>query len=531
MLMRDLDKERVLLTAERLRTILSPADEEDRNLVKKGLILYRQGSVYNVNVSAERLTAKVQDVSPASITLDLDFVQASSCSCPADGFCRHLMAAFLYVYASVDRIGTFVDAWKDDRAAHVLSQMRRASELLNREFVLKEDSLESWHELFEREYEALQVKTMQGLYHQFFFKLKQKAPKKLELKRLFVIHLAIVTITRMLASYNRTKVKDPSLNHMAMVYVNHMANAIETELEEMKRYATPFALDPLLGASADYFRKLLEAPDPFYSTALDLYKLLWSGLMNRPKWLEMERKAFEAKQEDAVITAKDLMGMLHIDFLLKKDDAVLDYLKDGNIRLFPSSFLWLEEMMAKKQWDRLEKWLPYVMELSPQYVEADLPRKEIRNGAAFLLDVVGAYARAAKKDDLYEEACRTLLPYSYNEYENMLALDERYYEWAELNMLLGYPVYEVEERFLKEAEKAEPEAVLSLYKQTIYLEMEIRNRDSYKRAVRLLKKVKRLYKKMKSEEEWEDYLDMLQERYKRLRAFREELVKGKLIDG
>ncbi|MGD6816597.1 SWIM zinc finger family protein [Metabacillus sp. 113a] len=529
--MRDLDKERVLLTAERLRTILNPADEEDRNLVKKGLILYRQGSVYNVNVSAERISAKVQDVAPVSVTLDLDFVQASSCSCPADGFCRHLMAAFLYVYASADRIGTFVDAWKEDTAAQMMLNMKKASDLLKAQFRLKDDSIENWYQFFEMEYEKLPVKTMQSLYHQYFYKLKQRAPKKMELKRLFTIHLGLITIEKMLESYKRTRAKDASLQHMAQVYLNHMEHAIELELDEMSRYATPFALDPLLEESMDYFRRLLDVPEVFYPSALPIYKMLWEELLNRPKWLEKEYEKLTSHYRDGGIESRYLYGMLQILFLLKRDEELIGILRDGGSLLFPGSLNWVHELAHTENWRRLEKWMPYLIENIPGYVQSDLSKVELRRGAELLLAAVGSYADEKQADELYEQACRDLLPLSFNEYEHLLSMDERYYEWAELNMLLGYPVYEVEGYYLDEAEKNEPEAVLALYKQTISLEMEIRNRESYKRAVRLLKKVKRLYKKLKNEEEWEDYLDMLQERYKRLRAFREELVKGKLIDG
>nr|WP_241680262.1 SWIM zinc finger family protein [Metabacillus mangrovi] len=529
--MRDLEKERVLLTAERLRTILDPGSEDDRAVVKKGLLLYRQGSVYNVNVSAERIRAKVQDVSPVSIILDLDFVQASECSCPARGFCRHLMAAFLYVYASVERVGTFVDAWKDDRDAQLLKQMQRASALLRQEPTFKEDSLESWHSYFEKEYQSLQVKTMQGLYHQYFFKLKQKAPKKLELKRLFVIHLAVVTIMRMVESYSRTKAKDPSLQNMAKVYVTHMSNAVEQELDEMSRYAAPFALDPLLEQSGAYFRRLLEARDALFPPAFELYKILWEELLNRPKWLEAEYKALVEKEKEGATDTRYLYAYLHILFLLKRDDELLQILEDAGGLFFTASLNWARTLAAAKNMRRLEKWIPYLEKHRKDFIDGDYSSSEKRIGTDHLLYIMRSYSDEKDSDRTFEEACRDMLPFSYKAFENQLGMDERFYEWAELNLLLGFPIYELDEDFLHEAEAREPESVLGLYKQTIFMEMENRNRESYRRAVRLMKKVKKLYKKLKNEEDWEDYLDVMQERYKRLRAFKEELVKGKLIDG
>jgi sulfur transfer protein SufE len=58
----------------------------------------------------------------------------------------------------------------------------------------------------------------------------------------------------------------------------------------------------------------------------------------------------------------------------------------------------------------------------------------------------------------------------------------------------------------------------------------VKNREHYKEAVRKLKKLRMLYKKLKRLSEWEEFLDILMTRTKRLRAFHEECRKGKLID-
>ncbi|MNN63281.1 hypothetical protein D3C81_1786490 [compost metagenome] len=53
-----------------------------------------------------------------------------------------------------------------------------------------------------------------------------------------------------------------------------------------------------------------------------------------------------------------------------------------------------------------------------------------------------------------------------------------------------------------------------------------KNRDSYKLAIRHLKKLNSLYKQLGKNELWEDYLARLHLKYARLRAFKEELAKG-----
>ncbi|MNI87313.1 hypothetical protein D3C73_1445020 [compost metagenome] len=56
-----------------------------------------------------------------------------------------------------------------------------------------------------------------------------------------------------------------------------------------------------------------------------------------------------------------------------------------------------------------------------------------------------------------------------------------------------------------------------------------KNRDAYKQAVRRLKKLASIYKKLRELDRWNTYVEHLTTRYSRLRAFQEELRRGKLI--
>ena len=59
--------------------------------------------------------------------------------------------------------------------------------------------------------------------------------------------------------------------------------------------------------------------------------------------------------------------------------------------------------------------------------------------------------------------------------------------------------------------------------------IERKNRKSYKEAVRYLKKLRTIYKKLNKKTTWEYYLENLLEDTKRLRAFQEECQRGKLV--
>ena len=78
-------------------------------------------------------------------------------------------------------------------------------------------------------------------------------------------------------------------------------------------------------------------------------------------------------------------------------------------------------------------------------------------------------------------------------------------------------------------EKHEPELLLPFYHQAVERYILLKNRVSYKAAVKLLKRLSKLYKKIKQEERWEQFITAFASRHSRLRALQEELRKGKLI--
>lgn len=150
MLQNMISKDDVLASAEQLKELL-PYSEENVQLIKKALILYRQDSVYRLQaVSPTEVTAYVQDVVPVRVTLNLFVIAKSGCSCPSGRICRHKLAVFLYVYAMFERVGTFTEHWLERE------KLEESKELVRRQFQEKvlpnEESLSSWLAFFDSEF-------------------------------------------------------------------------------------------------------------------------------------------------------------------------------------------------------------------------------------------------------------------------------------------------------------------------------------------------------------------------------------------
>jgi SWIM zinc finger len=541
MLGRELSKELVLGAGEQIKQLLSHKDEDDRNLIKKGLILFRQGSIYNVSTTSHTVSARVQDVTSVQVELDLDDFVMSTCTCPSHAICRHQIATFLYVYASVDRVGTFVDLWKEDKPVDdVLKSVRKASSFFKPEKDYEDSSLASWIAFFDREYDEWyeQVPSnhqlFQSLFHLYYSSLKKKAPKSPEMKQFFIVQASVTVFLKILHLINETKPTDYMLQHIIYPFIDQLIDNVQVAIREMKRYALPFALDPLLVDSVERFRELLFTSKHYQYERGNLYQLLWIELLRRDKFISIEREWLEERLEQEQRIGSDFAvemetALMHMDFLQSRDEQIFSNLGKLTPAALPFTFNWVEDILKKKNWKRLSGWVAYMMNSSTEYINSSLHFEEKRQTIRYMLQLIKEYGNATKDDPLFEKACRKMLPFSYAEYHDFLLDKEQYKTWIELQTLLGFSLNEMDSYVLKDIEKSEPGVLLPLYVKSVQDEIGMKTRENYKMAVRYLKRIKAQYKKLKKEEAWENYIQHLSEEHKRLRAFKEELKKGKLI--
>ncbi|QGQ48285.1 SWIM zinc finger family protein [Metabacillus sediminilitoris] len=542
MLGRDLSKELVLGAGEQIKKLLSNKDEDDRNLIKKGLILYRQGSIYNVSTTSHTVSAKVQDVTSVQVELDLDDFVMSSCTCPSQEICRHRIAAFLYVYASVDRVGTFVDYWKEEMSVDdvLKKHVRKASSFYKPDKEYEDSSLASWIVFFDRQYDewyehvSSPHQLFQSLFHQYYSTLKQKAPKSPEMKQFFIVQASVTVFLKILKLLNETNPSDYMLQHIIYPYIDQLTDNVGAAIREMKRYALPFALDPLLVDSVERFRELLYTSKHYQYERSHLYQLLWIELLRRDKFISIEREWLEERLHDELkqespYAVEMETALMHMDFLQSRDEQIFTTLRKLTPAALPFTFNWVEDILKKKNWKRLSGWISYLMDHSTEYIHSSVHFDEKRQTIRYMLNLIKEYSDAMKDDQLFENACRNMLPFSYAEYDDYLLQKEKYKNWIELQTLLGFSLSELDSYVLKDIEKNEPGVLLPIYVKSVQDEIRLKSRENYKRAVRYLKRIKAQYKKLKREEVWENYILTLAEEHKRLRAFKEELKKGKLI--
>ncbi|OXM86512.1 SWIM zinc finger family protein [Paenibacillus rigui] len=281
----------------------------------------------------------------------------------------------------------------------------------------------------------------------------------------------------------------------------------------------------LLQATVQY---LSEHAFPEHKSSMpwdDVYSLIWRKLLIHPALREHERaRISEALANQRLFPAcRDalVVSRAFFDVLDRNDRRARQWLEEelsgqGTVLIFSL----LEGFVSDKDWDRLVEWLHWLVPI-------------IKTSGGAMMDRYFAYwLEAVKHLELereWQSVIRSMLPESYPFYARMLFEQQRFQEWVDINIIFMRSPSHFSAAELKQVEAYDGRLLLPMYHFAVERSVLEKNRTSYKTAVRLLKKLTALCKRLKEPERCEQYIQQISKQYSRYRAFQEELRKGKLL--
>lgn len=514
--------------------------------LESGLELQQKGFVYNTEITQDRkLVAKVQDVQVFDVQLDLQALPSSVCTCHHEGTCKHMAAAFLYVYAVYGRPDAFVRSVKQEEEP--ASPQRNVS-ALHRKTVMLAGSAEGidqapkesaapdqWLTFVQEQWEAFTSKNRQhklfldDFYNAALQTLTQPAQWWSRTPRMLFTILTGLFLLR--------RVDDDARQREAFGYLvagdrhKEAASALldkwKAAVREVDAEEAASRWVPHVVAIAVHARELLleaRAESPY--SALAAYRLLWTRLLQflAADAMEQEMRRLEALYPDEAhpdyTRQSALLALVHFQLLLNRDDAAWDLLAKGR-HFRPEQLLdFLEEWKQEQNWPRVWHWLGRLMPAM-----RTLNEKSFQQFCSYGHEA----AKALGHSDEWLGKLAQLLPRSYYAYTEALMALGRYRRWVNFHVAerIGLSsLYPIDMRVI---ESQDPSLLLPVFHQAIDDQIRQKNRTAYKEAIRLLKKLSALYKQMERQDRFELYLERLARHYGRLRAFQEELKRGKLI--
>ncbi|WP_227394432.1 SWIM zinc finger family protein [Jeotgalibacillus aurantiacus] len=487
----------------------SPGVQEDERLIQKGLFLYRQGTVYDMgfDVNNQMLKAKVRDVHGVSVRISLDPAKGSSCSCPEESWCRHRMAVFFKFYQQHASVSQWITTWRNQK--HDVSRLEKTPE--------------SWDRVIDRvwtsgEFDVLSDKPYLAEHYVLaaLRKLTDQAPVEKEWVPLYKLYTSFYLFSRLAAFFAEEPHED--INHALSIPVDRIKEA----MYDLAVYAHPFSFDPFLKKLREDSSQFLMHSNPLHFT---VYGMLWFQLFTKAGQRDQEWQRLKAlKETEEVLLAKSLFSLL-----LKHDSFLASFRKTPDAAV-PHAVQWIEWLLWDDQKHQAVEVMKGIQEKLEGYLERLPDHSDRRSFAMWLIYKIEGDKLRMQSPDVTIRLYEKLLPYSGRHLGSLLLDAGKYKEWVELVHWIDFSPEELEMAGFKKLIEQKPEYAVPLLHQWIEVLIVRKQRETYKKAVRYLKKLRSIYKEMGQSARFDIYFDRLMKKYKRLRAFREECERGKLID-
>lgn len=289
----------------------------------------------------------------------------------------------------------------------------------------------------------------------------------------------------------------------------------------------PFSYDPICEKLRLDVRELLFLEGAFKHEILQIYWYVWKSLFTRPQLRNEELDFAEKTAKKGANASSWQFAYMFQLFLSGRVEDSLALLKNIGSNYLSYLLLFMDYYFAGKNWNGFTKLAQFLIEHIKDYL--DTISYSTKKTFFYSIDEeFHQFAKETGRYDLYEQLLIAMYPFATRELSYFYFERKEYGKLIEFVQLsnFGYLSSDI----LRTIQKEEPQYLLPYYHRKVQMAIDQKNRQSYKEAVRHLKKLRTIYKKLKKEEKWEVYFEQLLQKTKRLRAFQEECQRGKLIN-
>ncbi|SMF91879.1 Uncharacterized conserved protein [Paenibacillus uliginis N3/975] len=523
--------------------------------VKRGFQYYKQGRVSSLQLyESGHIEAVVEGRETYHVDLVPGSLDDSRCTCPVRKSCKHMVAVLLdaagkqgrSVHALVNahstnliRFGelTSTEHGASPYSAHTAANRQAATlanfkEQANR---LSEMPISDWHKLFGQCTTALGVNTLNSLYSrnalEAIFRIKPALSGVMDV--LFELHARLFVLERL--------VRQPQSHNTGSglfmgYHVQIAADDIQKDIEQhfaSGHFSIPVETEhsQRMSETLTYLRDKMLTEARNHSFFSNIYNQLWVyGIHSNERDTQLyseeldHLKSAEAELGNAYSRSAGMLAQSLMHFFLSEDQKAWELLRSADKGLYiqPEQLIHFLDVLSQDQdWTRLTGWLTEIGPLLASYRNHNLN--------SYMAYWDQAIQQLPQAEQSLWDTLVDMLPYSKDIYQETLLAHGKWQQWMDFQLSTGKEPLEFRVSVLQPIEKHAPELLLPFFHQAVERYILQKNRASYKAAVKLLKRLSKLYKKMKQEDRWDTFITAFAGRHSRLRALQEELRRGKLI--
>ncbi len=516
-----LHENEIMELIDNIKHALRPSEPEEAFEVRQAVTYVRGGNVHSFSYDASGRVVSAEigndDITEAEVTLSFDRLDAD-CTCNKTDWCAHRAAAVFHLYLQFHSLTDWMHEW-------------RRTETDQMAFKISDRTPEAWNNVLARSMNPIRVIALREnpavFIHKFSLIEQDLAPLypyEWEWKPFFDIYIRLHALEAAWPYVSFHLGEESSTFSHGKWYVK---NWLSDQLGKLKDNIHSIASKPRLFETDPFHENLqrkvrtfaLEQSGLFYKR-FQTYQLFWQYLFTNQSLRERERALLDTEYASS---ASIFIAFFHVLQDQEEDLKKLTYdVKQENF----SEWLALAELADQhEKTDALSLIMHVLLPLMEDYLtnRVPLPRRP-----AFVRKIDGLLETADFPEQQREQMFSYYGESGIDVYADFLVERERFSEWAALMHRYRVPYDVTEAGGLNVALAADPASVLPLLHLYATHFIKERNRQSYRRAVRLFKKMKMSAKKSGKHEFWNRYVETVREKNRRLRALIEEMEKGNL---
>ncbi len=505
--------------AKQLQNDLPLTTDDALSLVDEARVLYRQYRVQILENNEKHLIGNVRDKEKEFIVINFKPSLQKSCSCASkEPVCQHQLALFFAAFDRYQSISKWIEAWKTGSEQNEMYQFSYTIDV--------ERELENWIAFFEK---AAQKELSKELFRSYYGEYNFVSAYTKAIRSRIPSDPSWANLYLMIGYYFGLKeiwlTEDPKT--VTTFYRSKGEYLLDSFGEAVRGYMD----NPIPEKAEVVFKQLREETQSSIFMDQDyllqkwhVYCVFWSKFLASGEDRKAEIERLQASSNH-YFSKPALMYLWDVENQSEKAASILN---EVELTSFPLLISMMDHYNEQKDFQFVKLIIDWVIE-HVQVADIIQVKEALVSPIEHFCTIVIDYVENSQDFDLGEKALKQYMPFSQKEYASLIFEKKDYRKWVDLLMISPENIlYRYSEQIATIAKEA-PEFLLPIYHFHISLEIASKNRQSYKQAVRYMKKLRTIYKKLKKNHAWEQYLDYIVSSNKRLRAFQSELERGKLI--
>jgi hypothetical protein len=500
------------------------ADSFNEVTLSRGYQYFKQQYVATLNMTENRtVQAKVTGSEDYEVSLLLEQLGSSYCTCPVHAHCKHQAAVMMEL---ADRLG-YPASQLVNAKQHVLRAAATPSAKAQLDQLPQMD-ISGWHGFMHQATSHVKPGYDQAMYidalrYQLRHAIKDTSSFAETDLIFFKLHQHLFVLGKVLELCAQSS-SAYMISYATYRLCDDMVDLLRQEASRMNISVSAERLNQTLS----YLRQQIASEKGDKYLVYGLYAAMWTyWIAPQPEadhWATHELNALEQQAADAGSSALAVAKAFLYLHQAKSSEAWAVLEASGALAKAPASLLlpFLGFLASAGEWNTLVDWL---MRTASHFYG---PMNKVRH--AYMAYWKEAIEHAPEAEEQLWGVLEGMLPYSNEVIEDLHYERGNWKCWIEMQILLERDPFHHRVSVLQPIEKEAPELLLPYYHQAVEHYVALKNRKDYKAAVKLLKRLAKVYKKMKQLERWDRFFARFMERNSRLRALHEELRKGKLLE-